>query len=145
VQNELKNIKDLLVLEFEQSISYHKEGFYNKVGCSFSILDKSIERNNDNKKLLIALSFLDGWIDAINHNWLYYDDIDKEDWPNLAREIVNSLKNESEIENSIVIEYFGIRLRKKKGLIDIFSRKQNNSPSPSLARAKFEKPPKTST
>lgn len=62
-------------------------------------------------KVFIALSFWDGWIDASNHEWRYYDPIGQNDWPELAREIAGDLRCDREITNPEVLKRFGPRTR----------------------------------
>ena len=66
------------------------------------------------RKLFVALSFWDGWIDASNHEWKYYKPISKSDWPMLALEIAAALRENHEIVNPIVIEKFDLRYREMK-------------------------------
>ena len=65
-------------------------------------------------KLHIALSFWDGWIDARNHDWLYYEGIRAEDWPWLARGIVDDLRNDHEISDQRVLKHFELRRQGKR-------------------------------
>lgn len=62
-------------------------------------------------KVFTALSFWDGWIDAWNHEWRYYEPIREEDWPVLAREIARSLREDREIRDPEVLRRFAPRPR----------------------------------
>ena len=62
-------------------------------------------------KLFVALSFWDGWIDASNHEWMYYSPIAESDWPTLAQEIAAALRLNREIENPVIVEKFDFRPR----------------------------------
>ena len=64
-------------------------------------------------KLFVALSFWDGWIDASNHDWRYYEPIAADDWPRLAREIAAALREDRELVNPTVLDRFGLKPRAK--------------------------------
>ena len=60
-------------------------------------------------KLHIALHFWDGWIDARNHDWKYYESIDKQDWPHLARLIASNLQADREPQEKRILQLFDLR------------------------------------
>lgn len=74
-------------------------------------MDASVARVADNlwDKIFIALQFWDGWIDASNHDWQYYEPIMAADWPMMAREIAMALRADREITNPVVLDRFGIQ------------------------------------
>jgi hypothetical protein len=65
-------------------------------------------------KLVIALHFWDGWIDARNHDWHYYKGISGGNWPRLARSIVADLEADQEISNKTVLKQFDFKNRTKR-------------------------------
>ena len=67
-------------------------------------MDESLDRGGGPEwnKLLIALSFWDGWIDASNHQWRYYEPITEREWPLLAIEIAAALRADREIDNAVI-------------------------------------------
>jgi hypothetical protein len=76
-------------------------------------LDAQLPRNAgpDCDKLHVALEFWDGWIDARNHNWLYYPGVAADDWPRLARGIADDLQQDRDITDERVLERFDFRRR----------------------------------
>jgi hypothetical protein len=74
----------------------------------YDVMDRDLPRDPDPRwrKIFVALSFWDGWIDASNHDWQYYDPICASDWPVLAREIAFDLRNDREISNPEVVKRF---------------------------------------
>ncbi|MEL6950491.1 MAG: hypothetical protein AAGM16_10320 [Pseudomonadota bacterium] len=60
------------------------------------------------RDVAMALNFLDGWVDASNHDWQYYEGIDFQDWPGIAREISNALRAQTEISLPLILEHFNI-------------------------------------
>ena len=46
----------------------------------------------DEHQVRVAFSFWDGWVDARNHDWLYYEGIQQQDWPRHARAVAACLR-----------------------------------------------------
>ena len=60
---------------------------------SFEVLGDGL-RGTD---LAFGLNFLDGWVDAANHDWRQYEGISKAEWPRLGRLIARSLRRSRRI------------------------------------------------
>ena len=89
----------------------HESGRYGDIGIGFDEFDAGLPRDDDTKlhKLFIALAFWDGWIDARNHDWQYYEGINEADWPVLAKRIVASLAEDQEITEPVVLRRFDLQ------------------------------------
>ena len=74
-------------------------------------IDAALPRNRDPRwdKVFIALHFWDGWIDATNHAWRYYEPLQQSDWRHLARELAADLRADREITNPVVLGRFNFR------------------------------------
>jgi hypothetical protein len=94
----------------------HESGRYRNIGSGFDELDANLPRDGgpEFEQLFIALAFWDGWIDARNHDWQYYDEIGEADWPALARRIVASLASGQEITEPAVLRHFDFRARQPR-------------------------------
>ena len=82
-----------------------------EVGRGFDVLGDNLpgESGPEFGKLFVAINFWDGWVDARNHGWQYYEGIRETDWPVLARRIAKALAADREITEPIVIKYFDLR------------------------------------
>jgi len=111
--NTYKEDKDYLIRNLSLDVERHLASDFIAIGEGFDQFDKKLPRNNDPQftKLHIALNFWDGWQDARNHDWHYYEGISASDWPNLARIIIQNIKNEEEITNKIILKHFDLRPR----------------------------------
>ncbi len=89
----------------------HESGRFKDVGAGFDTLNAELPRNQGPEfdKLFIALNFWDGWVDARNHDWKYYEGIRQSDWPQLAKGIVAALSKDCEISEPIVLAHFDFR------------------------------------
>ena len=76
----------------------------------YETMDLSLPRNVDRRwsKIFVALRFWDGWIDASNHEWRYYEPLEAADWPALARDIAAALRADREITDPVVLRWFGL-------------------------------------
>ncbi len=105
--------KQFLVESLTRDAIAHESGRYQDVGHNFDEFDASLPRGSgpDFNKLLLALNFWDGWIDARNHNWQYYEGINESDWPLLASRVIESLAKDQEISEPVVLKHFDFRAR----------------------------------
>ena len=103
--------KELTISSFNRDIAAHESGNYEQIGVDYDELDGRLPRGTGTEfdKFFIALTSWDCWIDARNHEWQYYPDIARSDWPNLAKEIVKSLSEDKEITEPTVLAYFDLR------------------------------------
>ena len=112
--------KQALIKELRRDVEAHEASRHEQVGAGFDEFDRKLPRGQGPEfdKLSIAFNFWDGWIDARNHNWLYYDGINESDWPVLARPIIASLEADEEISEPMVLDHFDFRRRdNSKGLM----------------------------
>src|SRR5262245_35013218 len=77
----------------------------------FEQMDAALPRGSGPEwaKLFVALHFWDGWIDASQHEWKYYEPIQESDWPDTACRIAVDLRQDRDISNPWVVERFGPR------------------------------------
>jgi len=108
--------KQALIESLSRDAVAHESGRYRDIGGAFDELDANLPRDGGSEfdQLLIALAFWDGWIDARNHGWLYYDGIGQADWPVLARRIVESLAEDREITEPSILRHFDFRARQPR-------------------------------
>jgi hypothetical protein len=94
-----------------QAASEQEAGRLSEIEQFFDTLDERLPRDAGPEfdQLFIALNFWDGWIDARNHDWKYYEGIRAEDWPQLAKRIVEDLKADREITDEVVRKHFDFK------------------------------------
>jgi hypothetical protein len=66
----------------------------------------------------IGFTFWDWWIDARNHQWLYYDGISESDWPRLARHVAHAIESGEPVSDPVLIRHF--EAHAKPGLLTRF-------------------------
>jgi hypothetical protein len=108
--------KQFLIENLSRDAAAHEAGRYRDIGRAFDELDANLPRSGGREfdQLFITLAFWDGWIDARNHDWQYYDEIGEADWPALARKIVASLASGQEITEPAVLRHFDFRARQPR-------------------------------
>ena len=104
ISNELKALIDSLRFD----IQAHLNGSYNLIAKKYDndYADLLIFNEYDNRNVKIAFNFWDSWCDASKHDWQFYKNISKNDWPILAEEIIDCLENGKDITNPTVIDNF---------------------------------------
>jgi CheY-like chemotaxis protein len=98
------NARNSLVGEFLKDAMAHEAGRYDEIGRRFDGIERDFPRGAAPQltRLRVALAFWDGWIDARNREWPAGGNIDKGEWPTLARRIASDLAQDSEISDARV-------------------------------------------
>jgi hypothetical protein len=100
-----------LISTLKREVAFHRAKEYGSLGESFDLVDSQLPRNSDTEfnKLFLAFNFWEGWLDACEHDWFYYEPISENDWPNYADIIISDLENNCDTQNSILIEKFAVK------------------------------------
>jgi hypothetical protein len=108
-----EDAKKQLIAGLECDAIAHTEGRFADIGKGFDSYDIGLPRGAGPEfdKLHVALNFWDGWIDARNHMWLYYEPIVQADWPKLAKSIVEDIVEDRNLTNPLVIQHFDFSTR----------------------------------
>jgi hypothetical protein len=83
--------------------SAHSEGRLSEIGSGW---DTAASFDYSDPNLSIALSFWEGWADSAAHGWLYYGELHADDWPRMAREVLDALEAGEPISNATVLSHF---------------------------------------
>lgn len=95
----------------ERAAEAQEAGNVAGIDTGFDALDEDLPRNQGAEfdKFHIALHFWDGWIDARNHDWQYYEGIGEHDWPQLARALASDLRADREPQERRILQHFDLR------------------------------------
>ncbi len=52
-----------------------------------------------------GFTFWDEWCDARNHEWSYYSDIARDDWPRLARQVAEAVESGAPITDPVLVRH----------------------------------------
>ena len=106
-------LRERFVVCLDAAVRAQESDDLQAIDAGFDQLDSELPRGAGPEfdKLHVALEFWDGWIDARNHNWMYYPGLAAGDWPRLARTIVQDLQQNREISDERVLERFDFRRR----------------------------------
>jgi hypothetical protein len=87
----------------------HEAGHFAELGQRFAPIDRELRRNGalGLTRLRTALAFWDCWIDARDRGWQADANIQKGEWPMLARRIASDLSQDQEIADARVCARFG--------------------------------------
>ncbi len=101
-------VKQQMIQGLEAAAQAHEAGNLPAIEEGYDDIDAVLPRDRgpEFNKLFVALHFWDGWIDARSHEWRYYKGIKAQDWPELARAIVEDLRNDRNITDERVLRHF---------------------------------------
>ena len=107
-------LRQRFLSSLEAAAQAQESGDLDGIETGYRELDSLLPRTDDPvyHKLEIALEFWDGWIDARNHDWLYYEGISEDDWPELARRIAADLREDRDVNDERVLDRFDPRRRR---------------------------------
>jgi hypothetical protein len=91
--------KAQIVAALGRAVTSHERGDYAAVGEGYDALAPFVPRDQPPRfnKILVALSYWDAWIRAGKNGWPENEDIRKDEWPQLAREVIALLNEDKEI------------------------------------------------
>ena len=103
--------KEQIISALLRNAVLHESGRFSEIEESYDSIHDSLPSSAGPEfgKLYVALTFWDGWIDASNHDWMYYEGMSAEDWPRLARLIAADLQADREITGDVVRKHFDRR------------------------------------
>ncbi len=133
-ENELKNYA---IQSLEEALKAHEKDDLLSIGDGFDEYDRLLPREGiENHSILyIALEFGASWSDSALHGWLFYEGMNKDDWPRLAKILIDDLKSGREVTSRELLEKFTYSYSPsiKNGfiakIIKRFKIKQSNKPA----------------
>ena len=105
--------RDSMVGALLRDAMAHERGDYEEIGRQFERIERELPAGAAAPlaKLRVALTFWDGWIGARDGGWQAGGDIDRTEWPVLARRIASNLIENQEIGDARVAARFGGSVR----------------------------------
>ena len=102
---------ELLAAALIEDAVHHEQERYAEIATKCDDVHSQLSSIMDpwDRRYSIAIDFWDGWGDARNHEWLYYEPIRREDWPRLARHIAAHLRRGEAASDPIVLEQFDLK------------------------------------
>lgn len=68
-----------------------------------------------NSLLFLIQEFWSGWADSAVHNWNFYEPLGKDDWPRLARRLLDDSRGSREVSDLDIVSKFSVVPRGKRG------------------------------
>lgn len=87
----------------------HEDGRYDDIGERYDDVYGELLPMDDVKDphVSLALGFWDGWSDARNHDWQYYEGIGERDWPRLrGKSTVDMLRTGADPADPVLLRHF---------------------------------------
>jgi hypothetical protein len=104
-------LRERFALDLDRAAQSQKVGNLPGIETGYEELDRMLPggESEEYDKLHIARYFWDGWIDARNHDWQYYEGIAEQDWPHLARSLAADLRADREPSEKLILQHFDLR------------------------------------
>jgi hypothetical protein len=111
VQLSYDQVRERIADALERAAEVHESERYRELSTIYDEVDIPETRGDGDQfaKIGIALNFFDGWVDASNHDWLYYEGIAQDDWPRFARIIASAIRSDREVPTPMVLQHFDLR------------------------------------
>jgi hypothetical protein len=102
-------VRDAIVTHLREDAAAHEAERFDAIGRRFDGIERLFSRGAAPElgRLLVALSFWDGWIDARNNGWPN-GPIALGEWPELARGVAADLEAERDIAAPLVLARFDL-------------------------------------
>lgn len=103
--------RKLLARHLLRNAEAHEAGSWNYLDKGYAEIMRGLPREGypEIETLLVALDFWGAWIEASRHDWRQHEEIGADDWPRLARRVVEALESDREIDDPAVLGQFGLR------------------------------------
>ena len=108
--NRYEQARLLAIESLQGALIAHREGKIHDIEDNLDDYDKLIPRDDitPNSLLMITLEFWSGWSDSAVHGWLFYDPMTENDWPRLAKVLIDDLKADREVTNKEILDIFSV-------------------------------------
>lgn len=101
--------RDHAIRGLTHDLECHEAGDYRSIGRDYDEYDQMLPREGieSDDPLMVALDFWASWTDTAIHNWKYYPGFTKDDWPRLARLLLEDLKAHRRVSDAVLLSNFG--------------------------------------
>jgi len=117
--SEYEAARKLAIESIEKSLIAHESEEFFSIGDDLDeyelLLDK--QELQQDSLLLITYEFLTGWSDSAAHDWYHWEPLKKDDWPRLAKIILNDLQANREVIDSEILSEFRYISEPKRSII----------------------------
>jgi hypothetical protein len=91
-----------------KAIEAHESGDFLSVGDGYDDYDEKLKRDEHSPDdvLFITLMFWEAWADSAEHTWKFYPPFSKDDWPKMARTLLEDLKADNKVTDETILSHF---------------------------------------
>jgi hypothetical protein len=98
--------RKLAIQSLKSAIEKHHAGEWLSIGDGLEEFEKLAPENEIEKNTLLfyVLEFWSSWVSCAEHTWEFEPTINEQEWPLLASELIENLKEKSLVTNSKIIQ-----------------------------------------
>jgi hypothetical protein len=97
----IEDARTVIAKGLQKALVAQEEGRLLDIGDGW---DNAASLEFDDSRLSIALNLWEGWADSAEHDWLYYKDMEAQDWPRHARIVIEALERDCPITDSEILQ-----------------------------------------
>lgn len=99
-----------------KAVEAHEKGDFLSVGDGYDDYDQMLTREESSPDdiLYITLMFWEAWADTAEHTWRFYPPFVKDDWPKMARTLLEDLKADRKVTDGTILTHFVQKPRSPK-------------------------------
>ncbi len=109
--SKYEEAKSIAIIGLEKALIAHDDANWLELENNLDVFEITIPREEvaPNSLLYLTLEFWSAWADSANHDyWKFYPPMDKNDYPRLAKVLLNNLQSNTEVKNEEIIENFSV-------------------------------------
>lgn len=111
--------RNFAIRSIEKALEAHESGNVLSIEDGLEKFEVLIPREDlaPNSLLFLTQEFWSGWADSAIHGWHFYEPLGKDDWPRLARILLDDLRANREVTDSVIVSKFRVAPRLKSDSI----------------------------
>ncbi|MDR4470870.1 MAG: hypothetical protein MRJ68_21645 [Nitrospira sp.] len=97
----IEDARAVIVKGLQKALVAQEEGRLLDIGDGW---DDAASLDHDDSRLSVALNLWEGWADSAEHDWLYYEDMEAQDWLRQARIVIEALEQDQPITDLEILK-----------------------------------------
>jgi hypothetical protein len=109
--SKYEEAKSIAIKGLEKALISHENANWLELENNLDLYENAIPREevSPNSLLYLTLEFWSAWADSANHDhWDFYPPMGKNDYPRLAKILLNNLQSNAEVTNEEIVKNFSV-------------------------------------
>jgi hypothetical protein len=109
--SKYEETKSIAIKGLEKALISHENANWLELENNLDVYENAMPREevSPNSLLYLTLEFWSAWADSANHDhWDFYPPMGKNDYPRLAKILLNNLQSNAEVTNEEIVKNFSV-------------------------------------